>query len=171
MKFHDRCQPIELILSDVDGVMTDGSLIFNNDGIETKIFHVRDGLGIRLWQKCGFRFGLLTARTSHVVQVRAAELGIDIVRQGFERKLPAAEEVAQSLNLNMDQVCYIGDDLTDIPVIRAAGLGVTVADGVAEVRKASDYATRAPGGRGAIRELIETMLKAKQRWEDILARY
>lgn len=171
MKLDDRCQPIELILSDVDGVMTDGSLIFNNDGIETKIFNVRDGLGIRLWQKCGFRFGLLTARTSHVVQVRAAELGIDIVRQGFEQKLPAAKEVAQSLNLNLDQVCYIGDDLTDLPVIREVGLGVTVADGVAEVQKAAAHVTKAHGGRGAIRELIETMLKAKQRWQDIVARY
>ena len=171
MKLDDRCQPIELILSDVDGVLTDGSLIFNNDGIETKIFNVRDGLGIRLWQKCGFRFGLLTARTSHVVQVRAAELSIDIVRQGFEQKLPAAKEVAQSLNLNLDQVCYIGDDLTDLPVIREVGLGVTVADGVAEVQKAAAHVTKAYGGRGAIRELIETMLKAKQRWEDIVARY
>lgn len=171
MKLDERCQPIELILSDVDGVLTDGSLIFNNDGIETKHFHVRDGLGIRLWQKCGFRFGLLTARTSHVVQVRAAELGIDIVRQGFQEKLPAAEEVAHSLNLNLDQVCYIGDDLTDLPVIRAVGLGATVADGVAEVHKASDYVTKTAGGRGAIRELIETLLKAKQRWEDIVARY
>lgn len=171
MKLDDRCQPIELILSDVDGVLTDGALIFDNDGIETKHFHVRDGLGIKLWQKCGYRFGLLTARTSHVVQVRAAELGIDIVRQGFEQKLPAAQEIAQSLNLNLDQVCYIGDDLTDLPVIRAVGMGVTVADGVAEVRKAADYATKTNGGRGAIRELIETLLKAKQRWEDIVARY
>lgn len=171
MKLDERCQPIELILSDVDGVLTDGALIFNNDGIETKHFHVRDGLGIKLWQKSGFRFGLLTSRTSHVVQVRAAELGIDIVRQGFQQKLPAAEEVASSLNLNLDQVCYIGDDLTDLPVIRAVGLGVTVADGVAEVHKAADFATKTAGGRGAIRELIETLLKAKQRWEDIVARY
>lgn len=171
MKLDDRCQPIELILSDVDGVLTGGALIFDNEGIETKQFHVRDGLGIKLWQKCGFRFGILTSRTSHVVQVRAAELGIDIVRQGFQQKLPVAEEIAQSLKLNMDQVCYIGDDLTDLPVIRAVGLGVTVADGVAEVKDAAEYVTKTAGGHGAIRELIETLLKAKQRWEDIVARY
>lgn len=171
MKLDDRCQPIELILSDVDGVLTGGALIFDNEGIETKQFHVRDGLGIKLWQKCGFRFGILTSRTSHVVQVRAAELGIDIVRQGFQQKLPVAEEIAQSLKLNMDQVCYIGDDLTDLPVIRAVGLGVTVADGVAEVQSAAEYVTKTAGGHGAIRELIETLLKAKQRWEDIVARY
>ena len=171
MKLDDRCQPIELILSDVDGVLTGGALIFDNEGIETKQFHVRDGLGIKLWQKCGFRFGILTSRTSHVVQVRAAELGIDIVRQGFQQKLPVAEEIAQSLKLNMDQVCYIGDDLTDLPVIQAVGLGVTVADGVAEVQNVAEYVTKTAGGRGAIRELIETLLKAKQRWEDIVARY
>ena len=94
------CQDIRLILSDVDGVLTDGGIIFDNNGIETKKFHVRDGLGIRLWQRAGHKFGLLTARTSHIVQVRADELGIDVVRQGFHDKLPVAEEMINQLELS-----------------------------------------------------------------------
>ena len=171
MKLAERLQGIELILSDVDGVLTDGSLIFDNEGIETKTFHVRDGMAIRLWQQAGLRFGILTARTSHIVQVRAAELSIDIVRQGFRDKLPAAQEIAQSLNLNMDQICYIGDDLTDLPVLNAVGLSVAVADAVEEVRKSAHFTTKINGGKGAVRELIETILKAKNRWEDIVSRF
>jgi len=171
MKLDARCQAIELILSDVDGVLTDGRLIFDNEGIETKQFHVRDGLGISLWQKAGFRFGLLTSRTSHIVQVRAAELGIDIVRQGFRDKLPAAKEIAESVNLNLDQVCYIGDDLPDLAVLKSVGLAVSVADACDEVKAVAHYTTKQPGGAGAARELIELMLKAKQRWEDIVGRF
>ena len=103
------------------------------------------------------------------MQVRAAELSIDIVRQGFRDKLPAAVEIAQSLNLNLDQLCYIGDDLTDLPVLNAVGLSVAVADAVEEVRKTAHHTTKTNGGRGAVRELIETILKAKNQWEDIVS--
>src|SRR5262245_23983179 len=123
MKLTDRSRRIELILSDVDGVLTDGGIWYDNQGVELKQFHIRDGLGIKLWQRAGFRFGLLTARTSHIVKLRAGELGIDIVRQGFENKLPAALEVIRDCSLNSGQVCYIGDDLTDLPVMRQVGLG------------------------------------------------
>jgi len=171
MELTDRCRRIELILSDVDGVLTDGGIWYDNQGVELKGFHIRDGLGIHLWRRAGFRFGVLTARTSHIVKVRAGELGIDIVRQGFEDKLPVAQEIAKSCGLTPEQVCYIGDDLTDLPVIRFAGLGAAVADAVAEVRTAAALVTRLPGGRGAVRELIETILQAKGRWEDAIQRY
>ena len=171
MKLEERCQSIDLILSDVDGVLTDGLLFFDNEGIETKAFHVRDGMGIALWQKAGFRFGFLTSRNSHIVQVRAAELGVDIVRQGFKYKLPVAQEIAQSLNLNLDQICFIGDDFSDLAVIRAVGLGVAVANAVEEVKKSADHITKLSGGQGAVRELVETILKSKQRWEDIVTRF
>ena len=95
MKLDARCNTIELILADVDGVLTDGGVIFDNQGIEIKRFHARDGLGIKLWQRAGFPFGLITARTSHIVKLRAAELGIEHLRQGFEEKLPAAREIMQ----------------------------------------------------------------------------
>ena len=171
MKLEDRCRNIELVLSDVDGVLTSGGIVFDNQGIESKEFHIRDGLGIRLWQRAGFRFGILTARTSHIVRLRAVELGIDIVRQGFEDKLPVAQQLIAQQGLQMEQVCYIGDDLSDLPVIRRVGLGVAVSDAANEVRSAADWVTETAGGRGAVRELIETLLKAKNRWDDLIRRY
>ena len=165
------CQDIRLILSDVDGVLTDGGIIFDNNGIETKKFHVRDGLGIRLWQRAGHKFGLLTARPSHIVQVRADELGIDVVRQGFHDKLPVAEEMINQLELSTKQVCYIGDDLADLPVMRAVGMSVAVADAADDVTAGADHVTQRAGGNAAVREVIETILKAQNRWEDLIQRY
>ena len=102
----DACRRVELILSDVDGVLTDGGIWYDNQGVELKGFHIRDGLGIRLWQRAGFRFGVLTARTSHIVKLRTGELGIDIVRQGFEDKLPVAQEIARTCGLVRDGRLY-----------------------------------------------------------------
>jgi YrbI family 3-deoxy-D-manno-octulosonate 8-phosphate phosphatase len=171
MKPEVRSQAIELILSDVDGVLTDGGVIFDNQGIEIKRFHIRDGLGVKLWHKAGYRFGVITARNSHIVKVRATELGIDIVRQGFERKLPTIREIMQQLQLEPHQVCYIGDDLTDLAAIQTVGMGVAVADATMEVRQAAHYITKLPGGHGAVRETIEFILKAKQRWGDLIQKY
>lgn len=162
---------IELILSDVDGVLTDGGLYFDNEGIETKKFHIRDGLGIKLWQRAGCRFGILTARTSQIVRLRAAELGVDLVRQGFENKLPAAQEMVRQLRLSPEQVCYVGDDLTDLPVMRYVGLGVAVADASSDVRQRADLVTSLGGGNGAVRELVEILLRAKGRWDDLIEKY
>ncbi|MEX0714196.1 MAG: HAD hydrolase family protein [Pirellulales bacterium] len=171
MTLAKRCQAIELILADVDGVLTDGSIIFNNEGIETKRFHIRDGLGIKLWQSCGGRFALITARNSHIVNVRAAELGIERVRQGTELKLNAMREILAELDLAPEQACYIGDDLPDLAAVRFAGLGVAVADAAAELRQAAHYVTSLAGGRGAVRETIELILKSQQRWDDLIQKY
>jgi 3-deoxy-D-manno-octulosonate 8-phosphate phosphatase (KDO 8-P phosphatase) len=160
MKLEERCRKIRLILSDVDGVLTDGGIIFDNQGIETKKYHARDGLGITLWQRAGFRFGILTARTSHIVRL-----------QGFEDKVPAAQEIIKEQDLEPEQVCYIGDDLTDLPIIRRVGLGAAVADAANEVRSAAHLVTSLPGGNGAVRELIETILKAQGRWDDLIRKY
>jgi 3-deoxy-D-manno-octulosonate 8-phosphate phosphatase (KDO 8-P phosphatase) len=149
-------------------VLTDGSIVWDNQGVETKMFFVRDGLGIKLWQRCGFIFGLITARNSQIVKTRAAELGIEVVRQGYADKLPAARDVMQQLGLATEEVCYIGDDLPDLPVMYEVGLAVAVADASAEVREAAKWVMTAHGGRGAVRELIERLLKAKGRWEDCL---
>ncbi len=165
------CMPIELIISDVDGVLTSGDVTYNNQGIETKQFHIRDGLGIELWQRAGYRFGIITARTSQIVKMRAAELNVEIVRQGFANKLPVTRDVATACNLSMEQVCYIGDDLVDLPAIKAVGLGVAVADAAPEVLAAADHVTQLAGGRGAVREVIELLLKAKHRWQDIISRF
>ena len=151
MKVEQRCQDIELILADVDGVLTPGQIIFNNQGIESKQFHIRDGLGIRLWQRAGYRFGLITGRSSHIVKIRAAELGVEIVRQTAEDKLPVAQEILAQLNLAPRQLAYIGDDLPDLPVMRTAGLAVSVADACPEVREAAHHVTAIGGraGRGS----------------------
>ncbi len=159
-------EPIQLILSDVDGVMTDGRIIFDNAGVETKVFHVRDGLGIKLWQRSGFHFGIVTSRTSQIVRLRAAELGIHHVRQGFDEKLPAALEIMGQLGVAAAQVCYIGDDLPDLPVMRAIGLAVAPVDACVDVKQAASWVTLAGGGAGCVRELIERLLRAKSRWEE-----
>lgn len=171
MKLDQRMQSIRLILSDVDGVFTDGSIIYDNQGIESKTFHVRDGMGVKLWQKAGLRFGVLTARNSHIVKIRMAELGVEIVRQGLDDKLPAAEQIVQQLGLSMEEVCYIGDDLTDLRLLGKVGLAVSVADGAADVCSAVHWVTKSCGGEGAIRELVETVLKSQKRWDEILGKY
>jgi YrbI family 3-deoxy-D-manno-octulosonate 8-phosphate phosphatase len=171
MNLSERCQSIELILSDVDGVLTDGGVTFDNNGIELKRFHIRDGSGIKLWQRAGGRFGLITGRTSHIVEVRAAELGIEIVRQGTDNKVTAAQEIMAEQRLKPEQVCYVGDDLPDLPVLRRVGLGVAVGDACLELRDEAHLVTRAVGGAGAIREVIETVLKQQQRWSDLVQIY
>jgi YrbI family 3-deoxy-D-manno-octulosonate 8-phosphate phosphatase len=171
MKIDDRCKNVELILSDVDGVLTDGGIIFDNQGIEVKRFHSRDGLGIKQWRRGGFKFGILTARTSHIVKVRSAELGVDVVRQGFEEKLPVALEVIRELGLEPDQAAYIGDDLPDLPVLKSVGLAIAVADACEEVRSAAHLVTKLAGGQGAVREAIEFILKTKGVWDDLVGKY
>jgi YrbI family 3-deoxy-D-manno-octulosonate 8-phosphate phosphatase len=171
MDVDERCQAIELILSDVDGVLTDGRVAYDNQGIESKQFHIRDGMGIRLWHKAGHPFGLVTLRSSHVVRARASELGIEIVRQGVADKLATMEEIREELDLRPEQVCYVGDDLPDVLSLRRAGLGVAVADACPEARDAADYVTRSLGGGGAIRETIERILKSQLRWNDLIQPY
>ena len=171
MTLAKRCQSIELIVADVDGVLTEGSIIFNNEGIETKRFYIRDGLGIKLWQWAGGKFGVITGRNSHIVNVRVAELGIDVVRQGTEHKLSALREIMSQFRLSAEQVCYIGDDLPDLAAVRFSGLGVAVADACAELRDAAAYVTQLAGGQGAVRETVELILKSQQRWDDVIQKY
>lgn len=171
MKLNQRIEAIQLLLSDVDGVMTDGRLSFDNQGIESKTFHVRDGLAIKFWQRAGFRFGVITARSSHVVSMRMAELGVSLVRQGSEDKLTAARQIAGELGLTLEQVGYIGDDLADLRLLKQVGLAVSVADGAPEVQQVAHFVTKANGGHAALRELIEMMLKTRNRWGELLQNY
>jgi YrbI family 3-deoxy-D-manno-octulosonate 8-phosphate phosphatase len=166
-----RCQPIELILTDVDGVLTDGRFMLDPRGAEIKQFHSRDGQGIRLWQQHGGQVGIVTGRSSQAVTLRAAELDIAIVHQGMTDKLPVAEAICDQLGILLKQVCYVGDDLPDIPVLRAVGLGVAVADAVEEARAAAHYITSVCGGHGAIREVVELVLKNRGQWEEAVRKY
>lgn len=171
MKLEARLKNISLVLSDVDGVLTDGGIVFNNQGIEAKKFHIRDGMGIKLWQRAGHKFGLITGRSSHIVQVRAGELGIEIVRQGFEEKLVVVRETISELGVQPQQVCFIGDDLPDLPVLKHVGLAVAVADAAADVRDAAHLITNCRGGEGAVRELLERILRSQGRWGELIQRY
>ncbi|MDZ4819747.1 MAG: HAD hydrolase family protein [Planctomycetota bacterium] len=166
-----RCQRIELLLSDVDGVLTNGGVVFDNQGIESKRFHIRDGLGIKLWQRAGGKFGIITGRASHIVKLRAAELGIELIRQGIEDKWLTVRQLMSELQLQPEQVAFIGDDLPDRPVMMNVGLGIAVADAAEDVRQAAHHVTTLSGGYGAVREAVEMILRKQGRWQDLLQRY
>jgi YrbI family 3-deoxy-D-manno-octulosonate 8-phosphate phosphatase len=165
------CANIELILSDVDGVMTDGGIQLLDDGTQFVKFHIRDGMGVRLWREAGKRFGIVTGRKLDSIRKRAEDLWLDIIRLGIDDKLPAVDELAAEFNITREQVCYIGDDLLDLKTIQSVGLGIAVADAVEDVRKAAKYTTSVPGGQAAVREVIELILKNTGRWDEVMKRY
>src|SRR6476469_3175612 len=141
MPFIDACRRIELILSDVDGVMTDGGIRMLDDGRQIITFHIRDGMGVRLWREAGKKFGIVTGRDLPAVRRRAEDLKFDVVRMGIDDKLPAVDAIAAELELARDQICFIGDDLLDLRAIQSVGLGVTVGDAPEELRQAATYTT------------------------------
>ena len=162
---------IRLLICDVDGVLTDGRIIFDSAGAEAKQFHVRDGSGLKYWLRAGRQAALLSGRQSPVVARRAEELGITLVEQGAKEKLPALERLLKAAGRRADEAAYVGDDLPDLPVFRVVGFRVAVADAAAELRAAADYVTQALGGQGAVREVVELLLKAQGQWDGILKRY
>lgn len=161
----EAAQPIRMILSDVDGVMTTGQLWFDASGSEIKQFHVRDGMAIKLWQASGMVFGIVSSRNSPAVTRRAAELGIKHVLQGVEPKLPAVVEVLRSLAIDRRSVAYIGDDLPDLPVMRHVGLSAAPADACSDVLARATWVLETGGGHGAVRELVERLMRAQSTWE------
>jgi 3-deoxy-D-manno-octulosonate 8-phosphate phosphatase (KDO 8-P phosphatase) len=165
----DRAARVELLLLDVDGVLTDGGIVYADDGREVKRFHVRDGSGLKLWQRAGKRAAIVSGRTSPVVDRRAAELGLTPVLQGRADKRPALAEVLAATGLRPEQVCAVGDDLPDLAVLVRCGLAVAVADACPEIRAAADYVTAAPGGRGAVRDAVEWLLKLQGAWDGLVA--
>jgi 3-deoxy-D-manno-octulosonate 8-phosphate phosphatase (KDO 8-P phosphatase) len=166
-----RAARIDLLLLDVDGVLTDGSVVYSDAGEELKRFHVRDGSGLKLWRAAGKRAAIISGRSSAAVGRRAAELGIAPVLQGRDDKLRAFEEVLAGAGLTADQVCAVGDDLADLPILARAELAVAVADACPEVRAAAHRTTITPGGRGAVREAVEWLLKLQGRWDGLIAGY
>jgi 3-deoxy-D-manno-octulosonate 8-phosphate phosphatase (KDO 8-P phosphatase) len=171
MDLHTRAAKIELLVLDVDGVLTDGSIVYTAERVEIKRFHVRDGSGLKFWHNLGKRSAILSGRTSPAVELRAAELGISPVFQGRSDKLPAFEELLAKTGLKAEQVGAIGDDLPDLPVLGRAGLAIAVADACAEVRAAADYITRPGGGCGAVRDAIEWILKLQGKWDGIVTAF
>jgi 3-deoxy-D-manno-octulosonate 8-phosphate phosphatase (KDO 8-P phosphatase) len=163
-----RAQAIKLLVLDVDGVLTDGRITYAADGTEIKSFHVRDGSGLVFWQRLGGRVAIISGRRSKTVDVRAAELGITLVEQGVADKRAALERALAATSLAAAEACAVGDDLPDLPVLRTCGLAVAVADACPEVRGIAHYVTRAAGGRGAVREVVELLLRAQGQWAELV---
>lgn len=167
----NRLKAIKLLLLDVDGVLTDGGLIYHDDGVESKLFDVKDGHGIKLIQRAGVEVGFLTGRYSKAVLNRAHDLGIELVQQGVRNKEEIYKEILQQRKLMDKEVAYMGDDLVDIPVLRRVGLAVAVPDACHDVFAFVHYTTRNPGGKGACREICELILKAQDKWASVTDRY
>jgi 3-deoxy-D-manno-octulosonate 8-phosphate phosphatase (KDO 8-P phosphatase) len=166
-----RASRIKLLLMDCDGVLTDGRIWLTEDGGEQKTFNTHDGLGLDLLHRAGLRSGVITGRKAAALDRRAHELGVEFVRQGDPNKVAAFEEILRLADVNEGEVAFVGDDLTDIPLMQRAELAVAVADAVEEARSVAHYVTRAEGGRGAVREVVELILKSQGRWSDLVERY
>ncbi len=164
----ERAKKIELIAFDVDGVLTDGRVNMGPDGEAFKSFDIKDGLGITQWQKAGWKTAIITGRESEIVARRAAELHITAVYQGCLDKRTAYGQLKERFGLSDEAIAYMGDDLIDLPLLTRVGLAAAVADAVPEIREMVHLVTEHPGGRGAAREFIEFILRAKGRWEDVV---
>jgi 3-deoxy-D-manno-octulosonate 8-phosphate phosphatase (KDO 8-P phosphatase) len=164
-------EKIKLLILDVDGVMTDGRIIFDNESNEFKSFHVRDGHGIKLLLRYGVEVAFITGRQSKVVQRRADELGVREVYQKSLKKIIAYEDLKKKLSLNDEEIAYIGDDVVDIPLLRRVGLSVVVADAAPEAKACAMIVTASRGGHGAVREVTDLILKSKGLWEGIINDY
>jgi 3-deoxy-D-manno-octulosonate 8-phosphate phosphatase (KDO 8-P phosphatase) len=167
----EKASRIRLFLLDVDGVLTDGGIVYDGNGLEIKRFHVRDGHGIVMMRRAGIEVGIITGRTSPVTAVRAAELGIGLVVQGAHDKAAALDRVLLDAGIPPEAVSYVGDDIVDLPVFCRVGFSAAPADAESYVCAAADYVASKPGGQGAVREIVEFVLKASGRWEAASARY
>ncbi len=156
-----KAEPVRLLLLDVDGVLTDGSLIYSEQGIESKRFNTQDGLGIRLVQQAGVATGIITARTSSLVRQRAEELGMTYIRQGAKNKFEAFKTILEKADLKPFQVCYMGDDLIDLGLLTRVGLAACPANAVVEVQQACHLISCRHGGGGAVREICDVIIRAK----------
>ena len=166
-----RASCIDVLVIDVDGVLTDGRIVYADYGDELKFFDVQDGAGLVFWNRVGLKSAVITARKSRLVKRRAKELRVDFLAQGRLEKVSAYEEMLKKLGVRDEQVCAIGDDLMELPLLRRAGLAVAVPNAVEEVKQASAYVTRRSGGHGAVREVVELILQSKGLWDKVLERY
>lgn len=166
-----KAQKIRLLLLDVDGVLTDGRILYDDQGREVKSFHVQDGQGIRWLQKEGVEVGFLSGRSSRAVEMRAKELGISFLFQGIGDKIKVFEKILKKTKLDSDQVAFMGDDFIDLALLKKVGFSISVSNGHPLVQKEADYVTRAAGGFGAVREVSEFIIKAQDKWDIILKKY
>jgi 3-deoxy-D-manno-octulosonate 8-phosphate phosphatase (KDO 8-P phosphatase) len=167
----EKIKPVRVLILDVDGVLTNGEIIVDDAGRETKHFNVRDGHGLRMLMRCEVEVVLLTGRTSQVVNHRALDLGISEVYQGVWNKLEVFEEILRKKNITAAETAFVGDDVVDVPVLRRTGFSATVADASADLKNVVDFITEHKGGQGAVREICELILKVKGKWPEVAARY
>lgn len=168
---NEKLKQVQLLLLDVDGVLTDGSIIYHHDGTETKIFNVKDGLGIRLLMDAGIQTGIVTGRSSNALLHRCNNLGIKHIFDGVKDKASVINKVKEQTGISSENTAFMGDDLPDIPLMRLVGLAVTVADAHEIVKKYSHAVTSVKGGEGAVREFCEAVLKARGLWNEIEKQY
>ena len=171
MDITDKAKKIKVLIVDIDGVMTDGKLHYTNNGDEFKSFDVTDGLGLVIAQRKGIKCAILTAKQSNIVTKRASDLGIEKVYQGYHFKIEVLEDIKKAFEVSSEQICFIGDDIIDITVLKEVGFAVAVKNARSEVKKEADYITEAQGGNGAVREICELILKAQGKWEEVLDVY
>lgn len=167
----ERLAKIKLLILDVDGVMTDGRIIFDSNGVESKFFNVKDGHGIKMLQRSGIEVGIISGRESRVVANRAAELGITQVYQKALDKLVPYRQMLEATGASDEEVAFMGDDIIDIPLLRRAGFAAAPADAIAEVLPFAHFVTKNRGGWGAVREICDLILKSQGSWEAVTARY
>jgi 3-deoxy-D-manno-octulosonate 8-phosphate phosphatase (KDO 8-P phosphatase) len=170
MRPHDPTR-IRLLCLDVDGVLTDGSVLIDDAGVETKRFFVRDGTAIRMWQRSGGLIAIITGRRGEALRHRARELGIEHLLEGVDRKGEAFDALLASLGVDAEEAAMVGDDLPDLPILERCGYPVAVRDAAAEIIDAACHVTTATGGRGAVREVVEMLLKARGDWDSSVERY
>jgi 3-deoxy-D-manno-octulosonate 8-phosphate phosphatase (KDO 8-P phosphatase) len=166
-----RVEQVKILVLDVDGVMTDGRLIYNDDGTESKAFDVRDGHGIKMLSQAGIETALISGRSSPLVEKRAADLGITEVAQGVRDKVPILEKILSKRHLKLEEVAFVGDDVVDLTVMSRVGFAVVVADASEYLFDTAHYVTLAPGGRGAVREVAELILGVQGLWNKVARPY
>lgn len=166
-----KASAIKIVGFDVDGVLTDGRIIVHDDGQESKNFHSRDGLGLKFLMRCGIEPVIITGRQSRVVEIRANDLGISELHQSVADKWPVFEDILKRRGLEPHQAAFAGDDLIDLPIMTRVGLAMAPADASAEVLAAAHYISRFNGGQGAVRQMVEFILKAQGRWEEVVRHY
>jgi 3-deoxy-D-manno-octulosonate 8-phosphate phosphatase (KDO 8-P phosphatase) len=166
-----KAKNVKLLILDVDGVLTDGRIVIDDRGVETKCFDVRDGHGIKLLKRAHIEVAIITGRQSQVVSHRARELGIDSVYQNIHDKLEVYKAILKEKGLKDGDVGFVGDDIVDLPLLKRVGFSVVVADGIEELKPYADYVSRNKGGRGAVREISELILKAQGKWPELMERY
>lgn len=168
---HDTLKQVQLLLLDVDGVLTAGEIIYSDNGEQLKIFNVKDGMGIRLLRDAGIQTGIVTGRSGQALRHRCKNLGVELIFDGTRDKALVLPNIEKKTGVAADRMAFVGDDLADLPIMRRVGLPIAVADAHPEVKRVARIVTLVPGGRGAVREACEMILKAQNRWDDLLEKH